>query len=537
MSPLTPNNSFTKPTIGSTGWGANVNDTLDRLDELAINVKAPKVGAIGDGIVDDYDAVQAALDAVDVAGNTEARLFFPGGFYRNATAPWVVKPGTTIEGVGSTIFKHDVPASGPLFRLDGPDASRGTVFRHFRINGPDVRQAPFVNGTGLGHGIHLNGTGAAGLLHTTIEDVAFEGVGDATHWCIYATWALETHIARIRVVAAGGGGVYLGDTSNGSTLRDSTMSNNADGAMGAVYIGADGALVQGNVLEGWRGLYGIKVASGVVGWNLIRNWHEDNDGKNLWLDGSSSNGLGSGTVVGCNIDHKGAGHALYAESVHDTAVIGCGLGKTTLVSQAVSNYGCRLKFINTTVSTLDVTGLVGVADDRYTFEGASITSGRDGIYLYMGGNVSLEKGFFEAKELASSPSTPAADTLRSFTKDADGVTRPHYLDPSGVEWRTRLERAPVVLTDAATVLVDAAAGHFFPCTLTAARTFGAPSHPVDGQEIAFFIYQATGGPITPVWNGVYLVIGGTFTISDNSRRCIKFTYFKASGLWVESGRV
>jgi hypothetical protein len=58
---------------------------------------------------------------------------------------------------------------------------------------------------------------------------------------------------------------------------------------------------------------------------------------------------------------------------------------------------------------------------------------------------------------------------------------------------------PVTLTDAATIAVNAAAGNYFKVTLTASRTMGVPTNPVDGQLIMFQIKQGGTGSYTINW--------------------------------------
>jgi hypothetical protein len=63
--------------------------------------------------------------------------------------------------------------------------------------------------------------------------------------------------------------------------------------------------------------------------------------------------------------------------------------------------------------------------------------------------------------------------------------------------------APVTLTDAATVAVNAALGSLFRVTLAGNRTLGAPTNPVDGQSIDFEITQGSGGSHTLAYASAY----------------------------------
>ena len=63
--------------------------------------------------------------------------------------------------------------------------------------------------------------------------------------------------------------------------------------------------------------------------------------------------------------------------------------------------------------------------------------------------------------------------------------------------------APVTLTDAATVAVNAALGNLFRVTIAGNRTLGAPANPVDGQTIDFEITQDSGGSHTLAYASAY----------------------------------
>ncbi len=64
-------------------------------------------------------------------------------------------------------------------------------------------------------------------------------------------------------------------------------------------------------------------------------------------------------------------------------------------------------------------------------------------------------------------------------------------------------QTPVLLTDAATIAVDASLGNIFNVAITANRTMGAPSNPVAGQMILFRIKQDATGSRTITWNAIY----------------------------------
>ena len=107
---------------------------------------------------------------------------------------------------------------------------------------------------------------------------------------------------------------------------------------------------------------------------------------------------------------------------------------------------------------------------------------------------------------------------------------------SGATMTGYLAPAVVALTDAATVLVNAALGNDFRLTLTASgHTIGAPSNPVDGQRIDIEITQpASGGPYTVSWNAAYdfgTAGAPVLTTTASKTDIIGFAYNAAAAKW------
>jgi hypothetical protein len=92
----------------------------------------------------------------------------------------------------------------------------------------------------------------------------------------------------------------------------------------------------------------------------------------------------------------------------------------------------------------------------------------------------------------------------------------------------------VALTDAATILVNAALGNDFRVTLGGNRTMGAPSNPADGQVITFLLTQDATGSRTVTWNAVY-DFGATgapvLTTTAGDTDAVGFKYDAAKTSW------
>jgi hypothetical protein len=89
------------------------------------------------------------------------------------------------------------------------------------------------------------------------------------------------------------------------------------------------------------------------------------------------------------------------------------------------------------------------------------------------------------------------------------------------------------LSLAGTIAVNAALANKFKITFNsnASDTFGAPSNPVDGQQIAIQIFNTSGGALTNIaWNAVYKIPALTYPATGNNRTYV-FTYNIANTAW------
>nr|WP_221374411.1 hypothetical protein [Actinoplanes polyasparticus] len=111
---------------------------------------------------------------------------------------------------------------------------------------------------------------------------------------------------------------------------------------------------------------------------------------------------------------------------------------------------------------------------------------------------------------ADTGSTVNADTadtlvLRDVTYDGPGTVAAVVKQPTAVQ-PTKV----VNLTDAATIATNASLGDTFRVTITAARTFGAPTNPTDGQRILYEV--GANGAYTPV----FATGAGAFVVSSGA---------------------
>lgn len=129
-------------------------------------------GAVGDGVTDDTDPVNRALDAVEAAGG--GTLYFPPGAYPvSGNEPAILRDNLEIVGEDATILKA-VRNGATFMALSRGRTGYGSGVRNVRVRGlhflgsyPDVRlQAPFA----LHHASDV-----------VIEDCVFEQVQGSRH--------------------------------------------------------------------------------------------------------------------------------------------------------------------------------------------------------------------------------------------------------------------------------------------------------------------------------------------------------------------
>jgi hypothetical protein len=99
-----------------------------------------------------------------------------------------------------------------------------------------------------------------------------------------------------------------------------------------------------------------------------------------------------------------------------------------------------------------------------------------------------------------------------------------------------LSPAVVALTDAPMIAVDASAGNDFRVTLGASRAMGAPSNPVNGQQIIFQITQGSAGAATLSWPTGYefspQMPQPALSTSPGQTDLLGFIYNAVKGTWL-----
>jgi hypothetical protein len=144
-------------------------------DSVQLNVREAPFNAVGDGVADDTEAIQAALNAAGTTSTTR-RVYIPAGTYKLTETLVLKNAGTTVigDGIYSTIL-NQTTAAAHGFAWDGyTGASGGNApqacnISHLQINGLGYA-------THTGSGIYMrrdNGTYITGV--SKIEHVLTTG--------------------------------------------------------------------------------------------------------------------------------------------------------------------------------------------------------------------------------------------------------------------------------------------------------------------------------------------------------------------------
>lgn len=464
---------------GSTGTHP---DDHARLIEIAKNPMG--YGAKGDGSADDSSVINTLLA-------NEQYVYMPGRPFKIGSR-LTIQAGQHLFGAGrnKTILRT-FQGSDPAIYFSSSGGNYPVTLRDFSV-GMDPAHALGVP-TATGHGIHLSGPvdGASGV---TIQRVRFDvaqGAAASSSWCIYNENFLETLVDDCNVVNSIGGGFAFIGNSNMSAVRNCVLSNGGFGTLGGILNQAEKLLVQGSVIEAWRGSYGLRCdsAGGTRGSSaeLFGTWFEDNYGYELIVDrGCALDGFGINATSAAAGSYTGTAQVI-AGGTTDTWLQlfgGFTTGKFALANAAGQPVHLGL-YGHFTTATLDTTGIIDSENLLATRQGGRAAN------FPNEGSTSLTKG-------------------------------------------TRLARTKIALTDAATVATDASRGDFFTLSTSSNRTMGAPTNPQTGQSITYDITNGSGGAITTTWNAAFHLAGAWTDPAASKRRTITFYYDGTN--WIETNR-
>lgn len=491
---------YTPILTGASATAAMFNSRLQELDNallaltnderLFINVRAPRFGAVGNGVTDDTAAIQAAIDeatAVTYGSGTVTRgatIYFPPGIYRISS---------TLAGIGQGV------------RLLGATRTMGSAYW-----GASAIKGTMTNGT------YLFDLGSSTNSDVTIEKLTLAGSVGATsganksNHCIYAGSIAKFTGIDLNIHGWGGSAIrfdagvdnrfagiqatgclfgYLDLTENAGVIQLASVETfgydcnwnappgvNVHSAVRSGYCHA--ALFTGS-LQHWHqttfafGERGVLVAASTSYHNFSRCRFENNQSEGLEFNGAKSR------ISDCIFSDN----SLDTDGAYAACIIGRGGG-----IQGYDNTwtGCRV----------NANGISGPYTHSYGFQ------------VQSGNGTGL-------------------GSLNTFSNISGSGYTYAMFDHTGVG---AIDVSPVNVLNqysvagGGTATINAQAGNKWKVTCTGATaTIAAPTYPIRGMGVSLEILNSSGGGLTVTFNAVFKHAGYT-NPANGKRRTARFEY-------------
>jgi hypothetical protein len=466
------------------------------------SVKDPLFGAVGDGSTDDTAAIAAAL-----ASTLCDTILFPHGAYRVSSTLTITK-GQTLSGAaagagGATTagylgyrgaaIEHNF--NGTLFQISGtngsPEVGVGVTFQNM------ILRQVYGNNTAAS-GIAINVVTTSDSYHATwvkVRDITIEKDAAKDDW----TWGL---------VFDGNGASSTVAVGSRDHQVNRIRINCATNCTGAIKLRATANVTMSDLLI--NGVNGDIDISG-------------SDAGHTSFSTTMSNVLANGTLrlgyattvlcAACGFERViGTGNTaglVYMGTVNTPPTLPFGSSQNIIYSGGTIYTGGQnaltLRAIDTGQSHLDLDG-AGGSSTFVNFQSGAAT-------LWALGRAGTTGTFF--LNGPSGVSDVLTGTLAGGMAFGYAMTKKH---------RT--------LTYASPVSVDASQGNVFNLSILDASniTINAPSGTLAGQEIAFRIFNSSGGAMgTITWQSVYHLAGAFTNPANGYNRTITFVVQDAAG--------
>lgn len=245
------------------------------IDGSAVNVL--DYGAVGDGVTDDYAAIQAALDA---GAERDVKVILPEGTFAINRGLKIVDDGAHFEGLGGTIIKGDsfvpeddgysalirilaadrssnvsITVSVKGIHLDGVDNSVNGIIGTGVVRGSLFQELVIDN---MDDGIHFNDSWSFGMRDININNCSEAGItlGGAKYG-EYIGSNVVNNVSVLSCIArnCGRSGLYLANGSNNSIMASTFELNTINAEIRTTHA----CIIQGCYFEAQTGSYNVQI--------------------------------------------------------------------------------------------------------------------------------------------------------------------------------------------------------------------------------------------------------------------------------------
>jgi hypothetical protein len=337
-----------------------------------------RYGAVGDGVADDTDAIQAAIDVASVDSTNGGLVLFPVGDFLTGTLT-LDASGVTLRGSGRNsrlIASAEIPEGGAiLLSLAGSSDAATNQALLDAVYGEDVQSVRTV-ATGSLEDVHIDDLSFIAGTESTIG-IWMTGFtrGCRIHGCRFdsfdttairlnGSWSFALSYNNIIGDGTNGTGLELGIAGNGtrsasSVVNAPTIIGNLvrSVANGVLWDFGSGGIFAGNTVE-QNAVDGFR-SQAISGVSIIGNYFEQNANDNLQLGGTNGTDFCTGLQITGNLinNTSGGGNNIRLQGMQN-----CKIGPNRFTGSRTQHY-----FISTGVGQYVSQCEIWVPDNTSTY--------------------------------------------------------------------------------------------------------------------------------------------------------------------------